>query len=211
MPEMGYTVAHGRKELARAFSIALEQIRSTAPLVEHPLGFCMFPPMGATAHGGYSRLHVWHRQDALTQVPHSHSSNLRSTILVGRIRNNIWTVHQDEAADMPVVTIDKYGRTAPDYRALGELRLAVAASLEFQCGERYDVPAGVFHSNECLSDTCVTWVERAAGIRQPSQVAKPLADILAARRPPVSLSVAARTGIRDAILAAVEDLDLSLN
>ncbi len=172
-------------DLAYAYRFALDSLGSATDAIEHPLGFTMLPPRFDGA-GGYIRIHIWRRDEAARELPHSHSGELRSTILLGALVNHDWLVVAASRSQVPVVAVDKTdgGR---DYRSVGFARTARVGSTVYRVGESYTVAAGAFHSTECESDICVTFLERSPPVGVALVLTTPEAAA-ASDRVPVTVS-----------------------
>jgi len=156
-------------ELASIYEFSLGCLRDADAAIAHPLGFTMLPQIQDEA-GGYSRVHIWRRNPAIQQVPHSHSGHLRSTILLGRLRNTFWMPFEHSQGDTRIFTIHKGMGDNRRRQFSGTGSFAATSVQEFEPGNVYEVHAGKFHSSECLSDVCVTHVHRQASIGIRSQI-----------------------------------------
>lgn len=174
-----------RVDLANAYAFALDQITTASEAIAHPLGFVMLQQV-PDRYGGYRRIHIWRRDRASRSIPHSHSGNLRSTILAGRMRNTLWQVKDAGPEASPIIQVEKGGHDRRIYRLVGNGRCVLAARADYGPGDSYKIPAGAYHSNEALTDICVTFAERYASAGGLAQVAiSPLAAAAAERAPMV--------------------------
>lgn len=177
----------GTVELASALSFALDQINGASKAIAHPLGFTMLEQV-PDGQGGYRRIHLWRAERSPGMIPHSHSGDLRSTILIGAMRNYLWEVGESGPAAMPIVEVEKIGPHGRAYRAIGNARFRITSRADFGFGQTYIIPAGAYHSNEVLSEVCVTYVERRRSTGALAQVARSLEEAAALDRVPERLA-----------------------
>ena len=170
-----------RRKLARLFGLALRELETVTTGLAHPLGFIILRQIPDDT-GGYSRFHIWRRGNAGTQIPHTHSGHMNSTILLGRLRNSLWVADHGHLRPTPIVAVKKSDIDAPKYSVVGSHGLQLNSADEFGVGEAYELPAHIFHSNECLSEICVTFVERQACSGKSSLLARELKDVATSSR-----------------------------
>jgi hypothetical protein len=167
--------------LASIYEISLNCLRCVESAIVHPLGFSTLPKL-MDKSGGYSRVHIWRRDLVIQQIPHSHSSHLRSTILLGKLRNTFWIKSEPSRGDTQIFTIDKGLGEQRHFRFSGTGNFVSMSTQDFEPGDVYEVEAGKFHSNECLSDLCITHVHRRASSGMLSQIALPASQGASNRR-----------------------------
>ena len=126
------------------------------------------------------------------EIPHSHSGDLRSTILAGTLANIPWQPSVDCGKPVSIVEVRKDARRGRRYQLLGLGAFEAGASRIYTVGERYFVKAGEFHSSECLSKLAVTLVERLLCLAVPSRIAIG-EDITLDRRRRIALPSTLRT------------------
>src|SRR5580658_10877477 len=94
------TVEAERQAAVRiAYADALQSLETERRATVHPLGVLTFAQV-RDASGGYSRLHLWQRERVRLEIPHSHSGDLRSTILVGALASTTWQL--SSTSSLPV-------------------------------------------------------------------------------------------------------------
>ncbi|MEA3063706.1 MAG: hypothetical protein QOJ27_134 [Sphingomonadales bacterium] len=197
------------RDLAEAYAFALRHLQLADRAMSHPLGFTMLQQVPDSA-GGYSRVHIWRRDAPFGQIPHSHSGHLRSMVLAGRLRNNLWGIDRDIDAPTPIIAVEKRGADHREYRIIGCHGFRLEGVGDFEPGQSYEIPAGVFHSNECLTEICVTFVRRRAGRGETSRVAGKLEEITASQRRPSVLSNTELERLERDLLAAAWSLRVEL-
>lgn len=183
------------KALARAFDGAMQSLADARIIIAHPLGFLILDqvPDGA---GGYSRLHLWERARMRPEIPHSHSGDLRSTILAGTLANTTWELSDVARNQVSIVAVRKDARSVRRYHPVGVGGFTAGRCEHHVSGQSYFVAAGAFHSSECLSDIAVTLVRRSPSQDAPAQIA--ISDELAIDR---RRRIALPDALRDAALA----------
>jgi hypothetical protein len=187
-------------ELAAIYGSVLAKLHDVGQASAHPLGFTVLMQV-PDGQGGYARLHVWRRHPTMEQVPHSHSSHLRSTVLAGQLRNTMWSVSKPTSDGIPLVSVSKDEDCVRRYKEAGHTQIRIRSVQDFGPGESYVVPEGEFHSNECLSEMCVTMVHRQSSSGMLSRIATTLERIGPVTRKRYDLSREELTKI-EAILVA---------
>jgi hypothetical protein len=158
-------------DLASAYLFALDQISGATETIGHPLGFIMLEQI-SNGQGGYKRVHIWRHDKIATPIPHSHSGHLRSTVLTGLMRNRLWCIEEADSGETPIVSVEKVGYNDRAYHWVHNARCTISATADYCAGQSYTIPAGVHHSSECLTEVCVTFVERLSGLDGLAQVAR---------------------------------------
>jgi hypothetical protein len=116
--------------------------------VRHPLGFLCLPVYRMRDEGVC--IHVWGRRwphASLTTSPaHCHSWDLLSWVLAGELHNQIVRVIDDpDSATHRVFVVDS-SAAGDEIRATGRLvRHEIELTSTHRAGQRYRLPAGVFH------------------------------------------------------------------
>lgn len=145
-------------ELERQLAIA--SLKRAEFAYRHPLGF-LHIGVSLGESGSYTRLHVWRGGGQVDDIPHSHTSAMHSTILVGDITNIEWQLSETpNAIESHVYKVTSItGEKSYNSFAFNAkfVRIAERKIKEKQC---YMVPSGIFHSNICSSRICITLVRR---------------------------------------------------
>ncbi len=153
-----------------AFDEAIGVLEATRLAMLHPLGFLILAQTPSPA-GGYSRLHLWERERLRPEIPHSHSGDLRSTILGGALANTLWRPAGASGTPVAIVAVRKDARSVRRYFPMGPSAFEAEAPETHLAGQSYFIAAGAFHSSECLSDIAVTLVRRSPSLEAPAQIA----------------------------------------
>lgn len=203
--------AHAAQRAARAAVWALEVLADpgrTPPAVLHPLGFLCFPLLRAAGSGVC--VHVWlpHREEfapplETTQV-HSHSWDLLSYVLHGRIGNELVSAEPagpDEATHRVYEIHSAHGadRVVPTSRCVRSHRREIRYA---GAGEVYQLAGGEFHSSvvdEARHEGAATvlladergGVDRALGPLRPARAFEPVRRLHA----PAALSALAARSV----------------
>jgi hypothetical protein len=116
--------------------------------VSHPLGFLCLPVHRQDDEGVC--IHLWDptwQPAALTTSPaHCHSWELLSTVLTGELHNQTVQVISDPESPTHRVFEVHSSESGDEIRATGRLvRHRVLETTQHRAGDRYRLPAGVFH------------------------------------------------------------------
>lgn len=154
--EPGFELGLGPETAARAAAWALGRLAEPdvrRQAVLHPLGFVCFPLLRGRVTGVC--VHVWlsHRAEfapELTTSPiHSHSWDLQSLVLFGRIGNELINVRASAAAEATHRVYEIH--SAPGADEVTPTALCVRSSLQdvryARAGDVYGLPGGEFHSS----------------------------------------------------------------
>ena len=116
--------------------------------VSHPLGFLCLPIHRLNDEGVCIHLWGprWHRASVSTSPVHCHSWELLSWVLAGELHNQPVQVTTDTEAPTHRVFEVHSGEVGDEIRATERLvRHRVHRTTEHRAGDRYRLPAGVFH------------------------------------------------------------------
>lgn len=143
--------------VARLLDSARHSGDSQSVLQLHPLGFvALVWPIDDVR---ILRLHYWNRGFAWGQPSefhiHDHVFEFRSAVLLGSIRNDIYSVHSD--VDGRVMYVTEYDGQRSILNPLRDRFLPVLEASETHIrGDVYRMPAGVLHQTELLSPHALT-------------------------------------------------------
>ncbi|WP_298198190.1 hypothetical protein [Novosphingobium sp.] len=152
-----------------ALDHAIRRLGSARLATVHPLGF-LIVDQAPDGLGGYTRLHLWERTSKSPEIPHSHSGDLRSTVLAGRLTSTPWyPAHHGEPVS--VMAVRKNCRNVRRYEYVDSGWMIAGPSRIFGAGECYLIRAGDFHSAECRSPIAITLVERSPAPAERARIA----------------------------------------
>ena len=127
--------------------------------VRHPLGFTCLPVVRDSGGDGVC-IHVWDGPPATrptTSAVHSHSWDLLSYVLYGRIRNEMMLVTDDEAAPTHRLFEVRSHGDQDEIRATDRLvRFRLDSTRTSARSEIYTVPGGEFHATVVPGDEAAT-------------------------------------------------------
>lgn len=137
-------------------SQALERVED---FLLHPLGF--FYLRSPAEEGIVRRIHIWlpNGSPNAENDRHSHSFGLTSTVLAGRMLNELFCFEKAHSGTETEYEVS-YSTDASELLATGRKgRLLVEARFETLPGSTYYLEAGVIHRATVLDRPCVTVVE----------------------------------------------------
>jgi hypothetical protein len=149
----------------------------------HPLGFFhLAEDVGPDAR---LRVHVWPRGWTVSDEQvggeiHDHVFDLRSLVLAGSIKNEVFEAVEDRNGKFRLLNIE-YGRDTSRVGLSGPaVRLEELSDCVHTSGEVYSVRAGVFHRSSAKETPAITLVLAAS----PSMGKHPLVALAAGHPPP---------------------------
>lgn len=138
----------------------LPHLRRTCTPLWHPLGFvsCVIKD---DANEATVRVHYWPKGERRVKNPdwpiHTHTYDLSSFILAGRIRDLQYRVRSGEA--LTVYEVSYYCGGSEIVKTDAQLDLDIVVDARRVAGEQYHVPRGIFHQTHVpVSETAVTLV-----------------------------------------------------
>jgi hypothetical protein len=145
------STSNGREDLSSWSHTMLAEIRAGSRVphaIMHPLGFTCIN-LYRSANWGLC-MHIWRSQeippDLITTPIHSHSWDLSSQVVCGRLENiEVQVVDDSPSPTHRVVEITSSGDTDLIRPTPRLVHCALTESVHIEAGENYCLPAGAFH------------------------------------------------------------------
>lgn len=145
------STSNGPEDLSSWARTVLAEIHAGSRVphaIMHPLGFTCIKLYRSASWG--LCMHIWESQeippDLITTPIHSHSWDLSSQVVCGRLENiEVHVVDDSPSPTHRVVEITSNGDTDLVHATQRLVRCALTESVHITAGENYCLPAGTFH------------------------------------------------------------------